>query len=154
MGIVQWRQSVRSSGPIWTLFTSGEIDNVANSSGVLSSAISNDSTSDELDLYCDFALKVSFAAAPTENSLVEMYIVRSLDGSTFEDSSTEQRPAAGFVGGFIVDNSTAAQTLGIAQVRLPPEDFKLYLFNNTGQAFSTNGTNVVTGLFYTENVST
>ena len=154
MGLVQWRQSGRSSGPTWTLFTTGEIGTLGNTSGVLSSAISNDSTSDELDLYMDAELVVTFAAAPTTDSLVELYVVRTVDGTNFEDSSTEQRPKLGFVGGWVVNDSTVAQRLVIPQVRLPPEDFRLYAFNNTGQAFSTNGTNVVRGLFYTENVST
>jgi len=100
---------------------------LSTSATVLSTAI--DQTA--LDLYADFELVHGTSAAAAADSLVEMYLVRSVDGSNYEDTSTEGRPRYGFVGGFALDNVTSTQRLMIGQVQLPPIEFKVMLLNGS-----------------------
>ncbi len=149
MGAVQLKASARASNPVTCLST--ELNSLANNSGALSAAISNDA-SDELDLYMDLELAVTFGTAPTADSLCEIYIVRTVDGTNYEDNSTEGRPRDGYVGGFVLDNVTSAQRLVLRQVPCPPRDFKVYLLNKSGQAFPASGS-TVGAFFYTNQVA-
>lgn len=143
---VRFKPSARAGNPLSLMTT--ELNALGSAAGVISAVLSNDAA-DELDLYVDLELTVTYAVAPTENSLVEVYIVRSVDGTNYEDASAEGRPKHGYVGGFVLDNVTSAQRIILPEVRLPPDDFKLYVVNKAGTAMPATGT-VIKGLFYTE----
>lgn len=143
--VSRWRVGTRSGNPL-TLFST-DLNSLANNGAVLSAAVSNDAA-DELDLYVDLELAITFGTSPTENSLIEVYVVRQIDGTNYETNSSEGRPKNGFVGGFVLDNVTTAQRLILPGVLLPPNDFKLLVINKSGQAFPASGT-VIKGLFYT-----
>src|SRR5690349_11261384 len=130
--VTRWKPSARASQPLTVMST--DLNSLANNGAVLSAAISNDAA-DELDLYCAFELNVTFGSAPTENSLVELYIVWQIDGTNYETNSSEGRPKNGYVGGFVVDNVTSAQRLNVPHVLVPPLDFKIMVINKSGQAF-------------------
>lgn len=147
---LRWFPSARGTNPVTALST--ELNSLANNAGALSGVISNDAAA-ELDLFMDLELVVTFGTAPTEDSLIEAYIVRQIDGTNYETNTTEGRPRDGFVGGFILDNVTTAQRIIVRSVQAPPEDFKVFVVNKSGQAFPASGS-TVKAFFYTEKVET
>lgn len=94
-----------------------------------------------LDLFDDLELTVTFASAPTAGTVVEVYLLPSLDGgSTYPDGSTSVLPQASlFVGGFAVRAVTTAQRMMVRGVALPPGVFKYLVQNTTNQAFPASG---------------
>lgn len=137
--VQRWFPSARASQPLTVMST--DLNSLANGSSVLSAAISNDAA-DELDPFVDLELNVDFVSAPTADALVEAYSVIAMDGSNYEDSLNEGRPRVGYLGAFIMDNTTAAQRLTIRCAMTPCKDFKLLLLNKSGQAFPGSGTTV------------
>lgn len=115
-----------------------DLNSLANNAAALSSAIDNDT---DLDVYADFELVVTYGTNPTNQSLVELYIVRTVDGTNFEDASTTGPvvPRGGFVGGFSLQATTSAQRIVIPEVRLPPRDFKVMVINKSGQTMAASG---------------
>jgi hypothetical protein len=93
------------------------------------------------DLFDDVELTVTFASAPTAGSVVELYMLRSIDGgSTYQDGSTTVEPQPStFVGGFTVRAVTTQQVLILGGVALPPGSFKYLVRNTTNQAFPASG---------------
>src|SRR5690606_20842126 len=103
--VIRWRPSARGTNPVTVLAT--ELNSLSNGAGALSAAISNDA-SDELDLYMDLELAVTFGSAPNANTAVQAHIVRQIDGTNYEDTATDGRPIHGQCGGFIVQATTNA----------------------------------------------
>lgn len=93
------------------------------------------------DLFADVELKVTFAAAPTVGSVVELYLLPSIDGGTsYPDGSSTVLPQSSlYVGGFAVRGVTTAQVLSIRGVALPPDYYKYVVQNTTNQAFPATG---------------
>jgi hypothetical protein len=91
-------------------------------------------------LRCRLELSVIFAAAPTANTAVVVWLVRSLDGTNYEPTpTTAVGPGSALAIAFPV-NSGQASTRGVTDIDCPPGRFKAVLKNdNTGQAF-TSGT--------------
>ena len=140
----QWKESDRTTNPETLLSTA--LQSLTNGSGALSGVISNDATG-ERDVYMDLVFDGTIAVAPTEDSLLEVHIVREVVPGEFEDTSTEGRPRLGFVGGFVFDDVTSAQRLILPKILLPPTDFKVFCINQTGQTFPASAI-TVKGLFY------
>lgn len=116
-----------------------ELNSLASSTGkAISSAIDN---SANLDLFDDLELDVTFASAPTANTVVELYLLPSLDGgTTYADGSTAILPQSSlYVGGFAVRAVTTAQVMFLRGVALPPGFFKYLVQNTTNQAFPVSG---------------
>lgn len=92
-------------------------------------------------LFADLELAVDFVTAPVASSVVEVYLLPSIDGgTTYPDGSSSIIPQAGlFVGGFAVRNTTAAQVMVIRGVALPPGYYKYLVQNTTDQAFPATG---------------
>jgi len=132
MSSVKWQQN-RDLSILTT-----ELNSLASTAAVLSAAIDNDS---DLDTHADFELVVTFGSSPTNFSLVELYLVRTVDGTNYDDASATGPilPRNGFIGGFSVRNVTTAQRIVIPGVELPPRDFKLLIVNATNQAFPSSG---------------
>lgn len=120
---------------------STELDALASGSAIIGAAVDNDLG----DLYCDLELNVTFASAPAAGGFIDVYFVRTIDGTNYEDAVTgasEVPPANGYVGSFFTRAVTSAQKMGLNEVRLPGRDFKLYVVNNTNQAFPASGSTV------------
>lgn len=149
MATRKWILSDRNaaSSPV-TIMTS-QLSALANASMTSAVSVTNDSS---LDMYADFELAVTYAVAPTADSTVKLFIVRTIDDSNFEDSNNEGRPRHGYVGGFVVDNVGTAQRLILPGVPLPPGDFQVRLLNNGGQAFTTTNAHTLRARFYNEQV--
>ena len=130
---LQWLAD-RATNPVAIL--GAELNSLANNGTVLSGVVENGVTK---DLYGDFYLTVKFAAAPANGMAVELYLVRSADGVTFDDTSSGP-PTNGFGDIWTVRNDAAAfHTFCIPMLELPPGDFKVYLRNSAGQAMVAAG---------------
>jgi hypothetical protein len=127
-----------------TTVLSTELNALGSSSGkAISSALTNDSDSSNwnLNLFADLELAVDFVSAPTAGTVVELYLLPSIDGgTTYPDGSTSILPQSSlYVGGFAVRNTTAAQVMVIRGVALPPGYYKYLVQNTTNQAFPATG---------------
>lgn len=93
------------------------------------------------DLFADLELKVTFASAPTAGTVVELYLLPSIDGGTvYPDGSSSILPQSSlYVGGFAVRAVTTAQIMMIRGVALPPDAYKYLVQNTTNVAFPATG---------------
>lgn len=143
MSAVKWLPSTRSGNPVSLMTT--ELNSLATTGTATSSTIDNDA---DHDMYVDLFLTIDYGTGPTAGSVIECYIVRSYDGTNFEDIP----PASGLVGSFILANTTNTQILCIPGVSVPPEDFKVHVIaKTTGQTAQASG-NTLIGLFYGEQI--
>jgi hypothetical protein len=125
-------------GTLTTLETTS-LNSLAASTQVIGSAASISGDATDADLYADFELVVTFAVAPTVDSEVRLYLIRSADGTNYEDGDSTLRPPAGAsVGGFQVRAVTTAQRMIVRDVQLPPGLWKPLLVN-TNQAWAASG---------------
>lgn len=150
MADVKWLKSTRSGNPIDLLTT--ELNSLATTGSAISGAAHDNAT--ELDMYMDLFLTITYGSNPTAGSRIECYVVRSYDGTNFEDASTTGPvvPQSGFVGAFILRATTSAQILCIPGVSIPPEDFKVMVVaKTTGQTAASSG-NTLKALFYGEQI--
>lgn len=116
-----------------------ELNALAATTGkAISSAIDNGT---DLDLFDDLELAVDFVSAPTASTVVELYLLPSIDGgTTYPDGSGSILPQSSlFVGGFAVRAVTTAQVMVVRGVALPPGPFKYLIQNTTNQAFPASG---------------
>jgi hypothetical protein len=115
-----------------------ELNSLAASTGkAISAAIDNSSN---LDLFDDLELVVTFATAPTANTIVEVYLVPAVDGTNYADGSTTVLPQASlYVGGFQVRNVNTIQRMALRGISLPPGLFKYLVQNTTNQGFPASG---------------
>ena len=123
---------------------STELNTLAITNGkAISSAQSNsaDVNGPNGELFADLELKVTFATAPTAGTVVELYLLPSIDGgTTYPDGSTSILPQSSlYVGGFAVRAVTTAQTMVIRGVALPPGSYKYLVQNTTDKAFPASG---------------
>jgi hypothetical protein len=116
---------------------------VATTGKAISSALINDDSVAQptLDLFADLELAVDFVTAPTAGTVVELYLLPSIDGgTTYPDGSTSILPQSSlYVGGFAVRNTTAAQVMVIRGIALPPGYYKYLVQNTTNQPFPATG---------------
>lgn len=117
---------------------STELNSLAATTGKAVSAALDNGTN--LDLFDDLELAVDFVTAPTAGSVIELYVLPSVDGTNYPDGDTSIVPQASlYVGGFVVRSTTAAQRMVLRGVALPPGLFKYLLQNTTNQAFPASG---------------
>lgn len=119
-----------------------ELNSLGSLTGkAISSALDNTAM---LALFDDLELNVTFASAPTAGTVVELYVVPSIDGTNYADGSTSVLPQSSlYVGGFAVRAVTTAQRMHIRGVTLPPGLFKYAVQNTTNQAFPASGSTLV-----------
>lgn len=127
-----------------TTVMSTELNALAATTGkAISSALVNDDSVPQptLNLFADLELAVDFVSAPTAGAVVELYLLRSIDGgTTWPDGSSTVTPQSNlYVGGFAVRNTTAAQVLSLPGISLPPGYYKYLLQNTTNQPFPASG---------------
>jgi hypothetical protein len=101
----------------------------------LSSEIAN-----ETNLYKYIALELVVAtqgSARSAGAFVSVYIVYAADGTTYSDSANKLFSEE--LTRFPLDASTTARRLTKVGIPILPLDFKLYVLNDTGQAFASSG---------------
>jgi hypothetical protein len=118
---------------------STELDALAATTGKAISAAIDNSTN--LDLFDNLELSVDFVSAPTVGTVVELYLLPSVDdGTTYPDGSASVLPQSSlYVGGFAVRAVTTLQIMVLRGVALPPGPFKYVVQNTTNQAFPATG---------------
>jgi hypothetical protein len=116
---------------------------VATTGKAISSALVNDDSVAQptLDLFADLELAVDFVTAPTAGTVVELYLLPSIDGgAVYPDGSATILPQSSlYVGGFAVRSTTAAQVMVIRGIALPPGYYKYLIQNTTNQPFPATG---------------
>lgn len=116
-----------------------ELNSLTNNSRAIGSAAGADGTA--ANLLGDFELVVTYGTNPTVDTTIDLYLVRSADGTNYEDGDASIRPAAEcFVGSFQVRAVTTAQRMVVRDVPMPPGLYKPVIHNNgTGQTFAASG---------------
>ena len=126
-----------------TTVLSTEMNALAASTGkAISAAIDNyvPNPSAYLDLFADLELAVDFVSAPTAGTVIELYLLPSIDDTVYPDGSTSVLPQSSlYVGGFAVRNVTTAQVMVLRGVPLPPGYYKYLVQNTTNQPFPATG---------------
>lgn len=141
----KWLTSTRAGNPISLLTT--ELNSLTSTGSALSAAIDNDA---DKDIYADLELLIQYGTSPNAGSIIEVYIVRTIDGTNYEDGSTTGPvvPANGLVGTFVLRAVTTGQRMIIPGVPIPPRDFKVMVVaKTTGQTAAASG-NTLIGYFY------
>lgn len=99
--------------------------------------------SSNLDSLAVAELAVTYGTNPTLDSVVELYALRSLDGTNYEDGSSSLRPPWGaFVGVFQLYNTTNAQKLMTVPFELSGGKVKFIAINRAGQTMAASGNTV------------
>lgn len=137
-----------------TTVMSTELNSLGASSGkAISSAIDNSDPMLALDLFDNLELAVDFVTAPTAGTVIEVYLLPSVDGTNYPDGSTSILPQASlYVGGFVVRNDTAAQRMVLRGIPLPPGLFKYLVQNTTNQAFPASGSTLKRNPFQLQSI--
>jgi len=132
MPSVKWE-----SGSVSTVLDSGA-NSLADDANAISSEINNTA---DLYLFNDVELyTAALAYTPAAGSVVELYLVESLDGTNYEDGgSSIDPPATNLVGIFNIRAATAAQRHVIRQVPIPPLKYKYVIINKTGGTLAASG---------------
>jgi len=127
---------------------------LASSTGKAISAAINLTATDPQPPLALWELKVTFAAAPTVDSAVELYLLPSSDGgTTFADGGASVEPqTAHLVGRFVVRAITTAHVLMLSGTPLPPGQWKALLKNATNQAFPATGSTLKYATYHPETV--
>jgi hypothetical protein len=97
-----------------------------------------------LNLWADLELSVNFSVAPTAGTVIELYLLPSIDGgTTYPDGGTSVLPQSSlYVAGFVVRAVTGVQVMIVRGVVLPPGDYKYLVQNTTNKAFPASGSTV------------
>lgn len=112
-----------------------ELNSLANgSASSASSAVDNTSA---LDLFCDFTFTVAAqGSARSAGATVSVFLTMALDGTNYDDANST---TAELVAVFPLDAATTARQATRRDVPVPPGLWKLFVVNNTGQAFASSG---------------
>lgn len=108
------------------------------------------------NLFCDLDLKVRFSSSPAAGSYVEVYFVKAVDGTNYEDGSDSVTPAAtSLVVRIPVRAVDTQQRISISRIQLPSVKFKPLVKNTTNQGFTnTDDENILSYRPYTEDIVT
>lgn len=121
---------------------STDLDGLGANAGVFCTTHYDNGHMDNLYLWGDMELTVSFGTAPTAGRVVELYVIPADDGSNYATANPTSPPANLIAGAWVVRNVTTAQRLVLRQVPLPPSRFRLLIRNTTDQAFAGTGNEV------------
>lgn len=108
------------------------LNSLTTTGTVTGSAVDNSS---DKYLYGDFELFITYGTNPTAGSLIQLSLLRSVDGSNYEATG-----GASVVGSFVLAATTSGQTLVVRGVPLPPGLFKPHIAAlTTGQTAAASG---------------
>ncbi len=117
---------------------STELNSLSN--GSASSASSAIDNTTNLDLYADFELVIAAqGSARSTGATVGLYMTTSLDGTNYDDAASA---TAELIATFSLDAATTARRRTVRDVPIPPALFKVFVVNNTGQAFASSGSTI------------
>ena len=112
-----------------------DLNSLANAGTSAATAALDNGTA--LDLFADLTLTVATqGGARTGGAHVTVYIVQALDGTNYDDVHAG---TAEIFAVFSLDAATTARQITRRDIPIPPGLYKLFLVNNTGQAFAASG---------------
>lgn len=124
------------AGTLATVMTTA-LDALANAARAITAAIDNTVA---LDFWDDLELVVTYGTAPSAGATVEVYLVESVDGTSYGDGDASiAPPATALVGVFPIRAVTTAQRVHVRAVMMPPLNFKYVVTNKAGQAMAATG---------------
>jgi hypothetical protein len=134
-------------GTIVTVLDTG-LNSLANGSRAISAGQTNTAG----DLWADLELNASFGSAPTANTVVDAYLLPSVDGTNYPDGSSSITPSGSLLVGSFVLRNNATQRQVIRGVQLPPQGalYTVLVVNNAGVSFSASGSTVKVRPYRTE----
>jgi hypothetical protein len=113
-------------------------DSTSDTTGFSASGAEIDNLTDRYQ-YIDLELVLATqGVARSAGGRVEVWIERKADGTNYEDRANAALVNCLFAT-FQLDAATTARRLVITNLVLPPLPFKLYVRNDTGQAFASSG---------------
>lgn len=126
--------------------TTGIASNViASGANTLGSEIDNSTNKDR---FLSITSNLQSAVAPTENTVMEYYILYAPDGTTYEDGGASVDPKKFPVALHPVKNLTTFQNLVFSKIPLEPFKFRILLKSELNQ--STNA--IVSAYTYNEDI--
>lgn len=132
--------AVIKQNPYGTIATvlSTELNSLANNSYSAASAAQGSDTG-AAEVYGDFELVIA-SFTPGSNPVVELYLIRSVDGTNYEDGGGSVAPSQdAYVGAFQITTGTSAKRAVLRDVPLPPGLWKAVVRNLAGAAFPASG---------------
>ena len=118
-----------------TIRTTGiAAESIANAAGFVGSAIDN---SANLDDTLDLQVTINCASAPVANTVLYVYLLYSIDGTNYEDGGTALQPVKVPVASIPARAVTGAQVVSVAGIPIPPQPFKIAVWNALGQTSTT-----------------
>lgn len=119
---------------------STELNGLTDGNSILSDP--HDNTSD-LDIYADFELLLTYAAAPPSGIKVcDLYIIPTLDGLNYASASASVTPQRFLlVGAFesAAPDVSTPERLILTQITIPPREFRVLITNTAGQTWGATG---------------
>jgi hypothetical protein len=111
-----------------------ELNALANGSiSAASSAIDN-----ETGLYLYMSVELALATlTPTGTPYCNLYLVKSVDGTNFEDLNVSMGHEV--IAVFPMATTAAAKRIAVANILIPPLQFKLAVENQTGVSLAASG---------------
>jgi hypothetical protein len=115
-----------------------ELNAIANAAGAITAtALSNDAAG-ELHPYATFELYLGTQTARSTGAAVLMYILPEIsDNYGFGSASLQPLQAPDAV--FSFDAATTARYVAVSMIPIPPTNFHVVLWNQTGQSFAATG---------------
>lgn len=132
--------AVIQQNPYGTIATvlSTELNSLANNAYSAASAAQGSDTG-AAAIYADFELVIA-SFTPGTNPVVELYLLRSVDGTNYEDGGGSVVPSQdAYVGAFQIASGTGAKRAVLRDVALPPGLWKAVIKNVTGAALPASG---------------
>lgn len=132
--------AIIKQNPYGTIATvlSTELNSLANNAYSAASAAQGSDTG-AAEVYGDFELVIA-SYTPGSNPVVELYLIRSVDGTNFENGGGSVVPSQdAYVGAFQIATGTGAKRAVLRDVPLPPGLWKAVVRNVTGGAFPASG---------------
>jgi len=130
--------AVIKQNPYGTIATvlSTELNSLANNSYSAASAAQGSDVG-AAEVYGDFELAIA-SFTPGTNPVVELYLIRSVDGTNYEDGGGSVAPSQdAYVGAFQIASGTGAKRAVLRDV--PPGLWKAVVRNLSGAAFPASG---------------
>lgn len=112
-----------------------DLNGIGSAAYATSAAAGADGTA--ANLIGDFELALA-TLTPTGTPLVDLWLIRSADGTNYEDNTTPP-PSDSYVGTFEVSTGAGAKRLILRDRVLPPGLFKAVIRNRTNVSFNASG---------------
>ena len=155
--IIKHKESERSTNPETVVFSgsSTDLNAMTDNQGIESDTIDNGVDGDEVDLFGDFELDASFQGTISDGATMDFYIVPTADGTNFATttegtSGAWEVPDHLYAGSFVFIAATSGEQIRVVvqDVPLPPQDFRVFLVNDTGQTTSADTNNIMKIYFH------